>query len=43
MKKGWKIFWIVCASVFGVGVVLCICLLYTSKNMKSVGILLKKR
>ncbi len=24
MKKGWKIFWIVCASVFGVGVVLCI-------------------
>lgn len=24
MKKGWKIFWIVCASVFGIGVVLCI-------------------
>lgn len=24
MRKGWKIFWIVCASVFGIGVVLCI-------------------
>lgn len=24
MKKGWKIFWITCAAVFGVGVVLCI-------------------
>ena len=24
MKKGWKIFWIICASVFGLGLVLCI-------------------
>lgn len=24
MKKGWKIFWIVCASLAGIGVVLAV-------------------
>ena len=24
MKKGWKIFWIICASLTGIGAALCI-------------------
>ena len=24
MRRGWKIFWIVCASIAGIGLVLCV-------------------